>query len=427
MPNKYHTLQICCVGVNHSTSSVAIRERLAIGQSRLNEGLAVLRQYVECGVILSTCNRTEVYATSDKDGQFLEESLVNFLNEFTSVSFADLLPHIYLKKNASACGHLFRVASGLDSMIIGEYEVLGQISTSLEAAEKADMINLPLRNLFNQSLSTGRRVREETMISQSAVSVSSVAVELAKEVLGDLTGRVIAVIGAGEAGRLVAKAARDRGASGLIIYNRSREKAHLMADSLGADMIVDDITEALVEGDVAVSCTSAPHLVISSEQVRQATEIRKGRPLVLIDIAVPRDIDPQVRTIENVALYNIDDLNDICSINRNKRQSESIKAMNIIGAEAEKFVEWWDTLEIKPIVSALIQKAEDIRRKQLEMTLRKLPPMSEKQQECLESMTKAIVTKVLHDPIDYLKDDAQNKKEYSRMVSEIFRLDKEKV
>ena len=427
MPNRYNTLQICCIGVNHSTSPVAIREKLAISQSQLGEGLAVLRQHVECGVILSTCNRTEVYATADKDAQSLEESLVNFLNEFTGVSFVDLLPYIYLKKNVSACGHLFMVASGLDSMIIGEYEVLGQINASLEAAENAGMVNLPLRNLFQQSLSTGRRVREETMISQSAVSVSSVAVELAKEVLGDLTGKAVAVIGAGEAGRLVAKAARDRGASRLIIYNRSREKAKLLADSLGADWIVDDITEALVETDVAVSCTSAPHLVISCEQVRQAAEIRQGRPLVLIDIAVPRDIDPQIKTIENIALYNIDDLNDICNLNRNKRQSESLKAMNIIGVEAEKFVEWWGALEIKPIVSALIQKAEDIRRKQLEMTLKKLPPLSEKQQQSLEAMTKAIVTKVLHDPIDYLKDDAQNKKEYSRMVSEIFRLDKEKV
>jgi len=418
-------MQISAVGVNHSTAPVALREKLAVGSERLGASLEMLRQYADCGVILSTCNRTEVYATA-KPGQPVEESLINFINALTGVSFADLLPHIYLRKNASACGHLFRVASGLDSMIIGEHEVLGQVSAALEAAEKAGMVNLTLRNLFQQAISTGRRVREETAISKSAMSISSVAVDLARGVLGDLGNRCVLVIGAGEAGRLVAKAARERGASRLAIFNRSREKAEALAKSLGANKVASDLDEALAEADVVISCTSAPHMVVTMGQMEEIMRRRPGRQLVIIDIAVPRDIDPEIRMLDDVVLYNIDDLTDICNMNRTRRERESLKAMKIIREEADKFLEWWQSLEMKPIVAALIQKAEDIRQAQLEMTLKKLPPLDEKQQQSLESMTKAIVTKVLHDPIHYLKEDTQHKKEYSKMVSEIFRLDREK-
>jgi glutamyl-tRNA reductase len=253
-----------------------------------------------------------------------------------------------------------------------------------------------------------------------------VAVDLAKGVLGDLGKCHILVIGAGEAGRLVAQAAMERGARSLSIFNRSREKAVTLAGSLGSERVVSDLDEALAEADVAISCTAAPHAVVKLPQMEEVMRRRPGRPLVVIDIAVPRDIDPEIKMLDDVVLYNIDDLTDICNMNRTRRERESLKAMKIIREEADRFLEWWQSLEMKPIVAALIQKAEDIRRAQLDLTMKKLPPLDEKQQQSLEAMTKAIVTKVLHDPIHYLKDDAQNKKEYSKMVSEIFRLDREK-
>ncbi len=419
-------MQIGAVGVNHLTASVEMREKLAIGADRLGKGLELLRHHVKYGIILSTCNRTEVYAAAEA-GQPLEESLLNFLNALTGVSFADLLPHVYLRKNATACGHLFRVASGLNSMIIGECEVLGQVKIALGAAEKAGMVNLMLRNLFHQAISTGRRVREDTAISKSVLSVSSLAVELAQNVLGDIGSCCVLVIGAGEAGRLVARAAKERGSSNIVIFNRSREKALALAASLGTERVISDLTEALSEADVAISCTAAPHAVIKLEQMTEIMLRRPGRPLVIIDIAMPRDIDPEIKKLDHVILYNLDDLTDICNKNRIQRENESLKAMKIIREEADKFLDWWQSLEIKPVVAALIQKAEDVRRTQLEMTIKKMPPLSEKQHQSLDSMTKAIVTKVLHDPINYLKDDSPNKKEYSKMVKEIFRLEEEAI
>ncbi len=419
-------MHISAVGINHSTAPVSLREKLAIGSDRLPDGLLLLRHYVAHGVILSTCNRTEVYAATDV-GQDTEEAIINFLNTLTDLSFADLLPHIYLRKNETAFGHLFRVASGLDSMIIGEYEILGQVGQALEAAEKAGMANLTLRNLFQQAVYTGRRVREETGISKHALSVSSVAVDLAKGVVGDLSSCRILVIGAGEAGRLVAKAAMERGASQVTIYNRSRDKAAALAAALGTSMVAsENLVEELGAADVAISCTAAPHMVLKRPQVEPVMNSRPDRPLVIIDIAVPRDMDPEIKKLDNVTLYNIDDLTSVCNQNRSQRERESLRAMAIIKGEADRFLEWWQALEMKPVVSALTQKAEGIRQAQLEMTLKKLPDLSEEQRQSLEAMTRAIVTKVLHDPIKYLKDNAHSKKEHSRMVSEIFRLDREK-
>jgi glutamyl-tRNA reductase len=419
-------MHISAVGINHSTAPVPLREKLAISSDKLPDSLLLLHHYAAHGVILSTCNRTEVYAAADTS-QDTEEAIISFLNNLTGVSFADLLPHIYLRKNETAFGHLFRVASGLSSMIIGEHEILGQVGQALEAAEKADMVNLPLRNLFQQAIGTGRRVREETGISKNALSVSSVAVDLAKGVVGDLNNCRILVIGAGEAGRLVAKAAMERGASQVIIYNRSREKAAALAAALGTTSVAsENLTEELGAADVAISCTAAPHMVLKRSQVEPVMNNRPDHPLVIIDIAVPRDMDPEINKLDNVVLYNIDDLTSACDQNRSQRERESLRAMAIIKAEADRFLEWWQALEMKPVVSALTQKAEDIRQAQFKMTLKKMPALSEEERENLEAMTRAIVTKVLHDPIKYLKENAHDKKEHSSMLSEIFRLDGEK-
>ncbi len=415
-------MHVNVVGVNHNTTPLRFLERLAITTPQLHDSLLLLRQQVSHGIILSTCNRTEVYTVAS-DAYPIEQSSINFLKTRADIPDDDLLPHIYRHKDETVFEHLFRVASGLDSMIIGEFEVLGQVGRALEAAEKARMVNLPLRNLFRHAIRTGRRVREETLISKNALSVSSVAVDLATRIVGDLSSCKILVIGAGETGKLVAKAAKKRGASQLIVYNRSRERASALAETLGtATVATGNLMEELSTADIAISCTAAPHMVLKLQQVQKAMSTRPDCPLVIIDIAVPRDVDPEVKLIKNVFLYNIDNLTETSALNRKQREGEIQKSIGIIKNEVDKFTTWWQALEVRPVVSAMTKKGEDIRRAQLDKTLKKLPGLSDEERGSLEAMTKAIVTKILNDPIQYLKKNPRNKRDYIQMVNELFQL-----
>jgi glutamyl-tRNA reductase len=415
-------MHVSLVGVNHNTTPLRFLEKLAITTPQLHDSLLLLRQQVSHGIILSTCNRTEVYAVAS-DVYPIEQSSINFLKTRADISDDDLLPHIYRHKDETVFEHLFRVASGLDSMIIGEFEVLGQVGRALEAAEKARMVNLPLRNLFRHAIRTGRRVREETLISKNALSVSSVAVDLATRIVGDLSSCKILVVGAGETGRLVAKAAKKRGASQIIVYNRSRERASALAEALGTAMVASgNLMEELSTADIAISCTAAPHIVLKLHQVEKAMSTRPNRPLVIIDIAVPRDVDPGVKLIKNVFLHNIDNLTETSASNRKQREGEIQRALGIIKDEVDKFTSWWQALEVRPLVSAMTKKGENIRRAQLDKTLKKLQGLSDEERGRLEAMTKAIVTKILNDPIQYLKKNPHNKPDYIQMVNELFQL-----
>jgi glutamyl-tRNA reductase len=415
-------MHVSLVGVNHNTTPLRFLEKLAITTPQLHDSLLLLRQQVSHGIILSTCNRTEVYAVAS-DVYPIEQSSINFLKTRADISDDDLLPHIYRHKDETVFEHLFRVASGLDSMIIGEFEVLGQVGRALEAAEKARMVNLPLRNLFRHAIRTGRRVREETLISKNALSVSSVAVDLATRIVGDLSSCKILVVGAGETGRLVAKAAKKRGASQIIVYNRSRERASALAEALGTAMVASgNLMEELSTADIAISCTAAPHIVLKLHQVEKAMSTRPNRPLVIIDIAVPRDVDPGVKLIKNVFLHNIDNLTETSASNRKQREGEIQRALGIIKDEVDKFTSWWQALEVRPLVSAMTKKGENIRRAQLDKTLKKLQGLSDEERGRLEAMTKAIVTKILNDPIQYLKKNPHNKQDYIQMVNELFQL-----
>lgn len=417
-------MHVSLVGVNHNTTPLRFLEKLAITTSQLHDSLLLLRQQVSHGIILSTCNRTEVYAVAS-DAYPIEQSSINFLKTRADISDDDLLPHIYCHKDETVFEHLFRVASGLDSMIIGEFEVLGQVGRALEAAEKARMVNLPLRNLFRHAIRTGRRVREETLISKNALSVSSVAVDLATRIVGDLSSCKILVVGAGETGRLVAKAAKKRGASQIIVYNRSRERASALAKALGTAMVASgNLMEELSTADIAISCTAAPHIVLKLHQVQKAMSTRPNRPLVIIDIAVPRDVDPEVKLIKNVFLHNIDNLTETSASNRKQREGEIQKAAEIIKDEVDKFTTWWQALEVRPLVSAMTKKGEDIRRAQLDKTLKKLQSLSAEERDSLEAMTKAIVTKILNDPIQYLKKNAHNEQDHIQLVNELFQLNR---
>lgn len=409
------------VGLNHDTTPVALRGKTAISADRLDDALRLFREYVSHGAILSTCNRTELYFVSNAVG---DEPGVEFLKAWSNLPEAVLRRHVYTCRNEETFEHLFRVASGLESMIIGEYEVLGQVRHALKAAEKADMVNLPLRNLFHRAIGAGRKVREQTGISRNALSISSVAVTLVQRVVNDLEKCRVLVIGAGEAGRLAAKAALDRGASHVVVYNRSRKRAQQVVRELGTATIASgSLIEELRTSDIVISCTSAPHPVLRASTVREVMDARPGQPLVIIDISVPCDAEPEIGEIDGVFLHNIDDLIEFCDINRSQRENEVQMAADILRAELDKFREWWRDLEIRPVIGALMTKAEKVRRAQLALTMKKLPKLTDEERYSLEAMTRAVIAEVLKDPIKYLKERSGNNSDHVSLVEEVFHLE----
>jgi glutamyl-tRNA reductase len=418
-------MQIHVAGVNHSTTPIEIRERLAVSNDRLSDALSLLHKHVSQGLILSTCNRIEVYSVAE--GRDSSQPGIDFFKSWANIAHADLLPYIYCYQNEAAVRHLFHVASGLDSMIIGEFEILGQVKNSLEEANKARMVEHPLRTLLHQALRVGRQVREKTGISKNALSVSSVAVELAAKAIGDLTKCKALVIGTGEAGRLVAKALKERGIAQITATSRSYEKASALAKTLGGSSVdIGSLGQELAGCDIAISCTGAPHFILDLKTMENTMLARSNRPLVIIDIAVPRDVDPEVRRLSNIFLYYIDDFTHISDRNRKQRETETQKAMEIIESEVKRFAARWQTMEVKPIISSLVGKAEAIRQAQLKLTLKKLRRLSTEEQQSLEAMTKAIVQKILHDPIQHLKKDAEERDDYIRLIAELFQLDRDK-
>jgi glutamyl-tRNA reductase len=422
---KPYSIQIHVAGVNHSTTPIEIRERLAVSNDRLPEALSLLRKYVSQGLILSTCNRIEIYAVAGGAGSY--QPCSDFFRAWANVSDADLSSYVYYHQDEEAVSHLFRVASGLDSMIIGEFEILGQVKNSLEEASKAEMVGYPLRTLLHKALRVGRQVREKTGISKNALSVSSVAVELAAKAIGDLTKRKALVIGTGEAGRLVAKALKERGIAQITTTSRSYEKASALARTLGGiSADIGSLGQELAGCDIAISCTGAPHFILDLKTIENVMSARSNRPIVIIDIAVPRDVDPEVRKLSNIFLYYIDDFTHISDRNRKQRETEIQKAMEIIEAEVERFTSQWQTMEVKPVISSLVGKAEAVRQAQLKLTLKKLRRLSPEERQSLEAMTKAIVQKILHDPIQRLKSDADERDDYIRLVAELFKLDRDK-
>ena len=312
-------------------------------------------------------------------------------------------------------------------MIVGEYEVLGQVRQALTAAENAKMVNLPLRHISQSAIRVGRRVREETGISRSAISVSSVAVDLATEIVDNLESCKMLVIGAGEAGRLVAKVAKERGVSRITVASRTQERASTLAATLGGLPIgLNNLGRELNTCNIVVTCADAPHWIVNVDHVEKAMRNRPELPLVIIDIAVPRNVEPAVGQINNVFLYNIDDLTGISSLNLKQREGEVQKAAEIITVEVNKLIDWWRALEIRPVITALMSKAEDIRHTQLTRTLKNMRPLSDEERDSLEAMTKSIVTKILKGPVQHLKAKANSNGDYAEVICELFHLNGEK-
>jgi glutamyl-tRNA reductase len=320
-----------------------------------------------------------------------------------------------------AARHLFRVASGIESMVLGESEILGQVRSAFAAANAAGTHNAVLSRLFHTAIRVGRRVRSETHINRHSVSVSSTAVALARRTLRDLSSRTVLVVSAGEAGKLAARSLADHGASRLLVTSRTARRARELAEELeGEPVAFRRLSAAMAEADIVISSSAAPGFLIGPREVEQAAAGRDGRPLLMIDIAVPRDIDPAVRQVPGVHLYDIDDLQGLVEQNRDARRREVGKAERIIDAELERFGEWLRTRSVIPTVAALRTRAEAVRQGEVERTLKRLGELSPRQRQRVEAMANALVQKLLHDPIARLKGDDGER--YVDAVRELFGL-----
>lgn len=414
-------MYLVTVGLNYRSAPLETREKLSLGQADFGDALGSLLQHVEQGVPIFTCNRTEVYAAGSRE--IPVKAVQEYLASLSGMSQRELAPYLYIHQQEDAVRHLFRVTSGLDSMILGEFEVLGQVRRAMEDARSQKLLPMPMRRLFEDAVRLGRRVRNETAISHEAVSVSSAAVEQARRIFGEVKGRKVLIVSAGEAGELALEAVVKAGAFDVRVTSRYPERAEKLVGMLGGTVLpYSQIEEGIAESDIVITSSYAPHFIIHPYQVQHAMKLRPQRPLLLIDIAVPRDIDPDVGKIPGVHLCDIDGLKEVCEANRTRREQEVEKVSAIIEGEVTKFVQWWRGQAVVPTVVALREKAEAIRQAKLAGALRRLKNLSEEDRAQIEALTVSLVDKILHDPISCLKNDGVSPVR-SEVVRELFKLD----
>ncbi len=408
---------ILAVGTSYKIAPLEAREAISFATPELEEALLFLSRYVGQGTILSTCNRSEIYALAEEPERGYQR-IKHFLTDYHHASAASFSGYLRTYVQEEAVSHLFKVASGMDSMIIGEEQILGQVRKAWELARSTGCAGHRLSRLFHRALQVGNRVRSETQISRYAPSVSQTALEVVKRATGSLDSRSMLLIGAGETGELTAKIAKRSQIDRLTVTSRTYEKAQALAQRIdGRAVPIEELTESMVSSDIVISSTSAEGFVLGPEEIRKVMQQRDHHPLLLIDIAIPRDIDPEVANIDNVFLYNIDTLRSSSTFD--PEQSEVAKAEAIINSEVTRFMEWWHGLESVPTITALRAKAEAIRQKELAKTLSKMPQLEEVERDRINALTKAITNKILHHPIISLKT---RNEEYLQIVRQLFDL-----
>ena len=412
------------VGVSHKTAPVEARERLAISGAELPAFLGLLKERYGTGYALSTCNRTEIYV-SDSSGRASEASLATVLGEFKSVNVADLEQSLYSLESEEAVRHLFRVASGVDSMVVGEAQILGQVRSAMSAAHNANSIDSILSKLLHMAIRVGRRARHETAISRYSTSISTLAVRLARRLLGELDQHTVLVVSAGEAGKLAARTLVDSGVARLLVVNRDSERALELATQLGGVAVpFEKLAEALSEADIVISSSGATHYLVTRDLASEALALRDGKPMMFVDIAVPRDIDPEIRNLANAHLFDIDDLQSLAEDNIREREREVERVEEMVDEEVERFAQWWRSLDVVPTISALRQRADEIRRAELSRTLTRMPGLSEEERERVDALTRAMMKKLLHEPIARLRDPERGREE-TAAVRHLFGLDRD--
>lgn len=418
---------IALLGTNHKSAPVEIREQLAqVCRSEVHplQRLPQLESVREM-FVLSTCNRVEVLFTCEGFDRALEEVKSLIAHHLGHRGTARLEPFLYFYRNNDAVSHLFRVASSLDSMVIGEPQILGQIKSAYREATEYRTVGVVLNRLLHKAFSVAKRVRSETRIGSCAVSISYAAVELARKIFGELHDKRVLLVGAGEMAELAAEHLRGQGVRQMVVTNRTLERALGLARKFKAETIpFGHLLDALGSVDIVLTSTGAPEPILRYEDVKSRMRGRRNRSLFFIDIAVPRDVEPRVNEIGNVYLYDIDDLKGIVDLNREERRKEAERAEHIIDEETLKFQSWLATLDIVPTIIALRNKAEAIRRSELQRTLTHLPDLDGKERRAIEILTESIVRKLLHDPILFLKKKAEreSRQRFVDAAQQIFNL-----
>ncbi|MEW6416689.1 MAG: glutamyl-tRNA reductase [Nitrospirota bacterium] len=420
-------MKVFVVGLNHKTADVDVREKLAFNGSKLEDGLIRFKKLPEVqeAMILSTCNRVELYANVS-DTIKASESIKTFLSEFHNINKGSLDNALYIYDNVNAVRHIFRVASSLDSMVIGEPQILGQLKDAFEFALEKKTTGILLNKLMKKAISVAKKVRTETRIAENAVSISFAAVELARKIFTDLSKRVCMLLGAGEMAELAARHLLNNGVKEVMVSNRTYERACELAKEFhGKPVKFDEFIDEMVRTDIVICSTGAHKYILMKNQMQKVMKDRKQRQVFIIDISVPRNIDPEINDLDNVYLYNIDDLQGVVDANIFERQREAEKAEKIIEEEIETFLKWQSSLDSVPTIIALRDKAEEIKKEELDKLLSKISGIGEKDKEAIEYMATAIINKLIHPPTMALKEDTEDKDILIAVIKKLYGLNEE--
>lgn len=422
-------MNLVLAGVNHKTAPLELREKLCSLLPAPKESYSLLLSYpqIQEAFYYTTCNRVEVLCVSDKASEAAAR-LTSFLGRHPEVTPSALSPSLYVYQDQEAVRHLFRVAASLDALVVGEPQILGQVKAAYRQATEFRATGPILNRLLHKTFSVAKRVRRETGIGDHAVSVSYAAVSLGKKIFGDLRGKNVLLLGAGEMAELALEHLKGQQVGRIVIANRTFERGLRLARRFGGEAVtLEELPQQLLSADILLSSTGSDTYLLTREEVRQAMRRRRQRPLFLIDIAVPRDLDPAINDLDNVYLYNIDDLKAVVAENRERRQEAAAQAERLVLAETRKFMDWLDTLAVYPTIISLKEKARAICQAELKKTLSHLGPLTPEQKQALEVLTQSVAHKLLHDPIIFLKRNHHKKRgrEELALVRRLFNLDPE--
>jgi len=399
-------MTLALIGVNHKTAPIELRERLAIGRDQLPEvmrALAGVPGVIEC-LIVSTCNRVEMLAAVDGAGV----DLAGFLQRQFGIEAAELAPHLYEHRDRQAVRHLFRVAASLDSMVVGESQILGQVKDAFAVARECGTVSAQLERLLQSAFTAAKRVRSETEIGSHSISIASVAVELARKIFGSLSGHTVFLVGAGKMSELAARSLVQQGAGKILVANRTLERAEdLAARFQGRVVPFERLHDSASQADIVITSTGAPHPIFLREHGQAFLHRRRNRPMIFIDIAVPRDVDPAMNRLEGIFVYDIDDLQAVAAAHLAERGRVAQDAEALIAAEVERFVERQRTVNAAPAIVALQRQAEEIRQAELRRVQSRLGSLSAEQLATVEALTRGLVNKFLHQPMQALKQAAR--------------------
>ena len=414
------------MGINHRTAPVEVRERLAISTSRLPDACQRLARHpgIEEGMILSTCNRVEL-VTATQNGS---ADLRSFLRDYFELNPAQFEPHLYQLHEREAVRHLFRVASSLDSMIVGEPQILGQVKEAYAIARGVGALHAQLDCLLTRAFAVAKRVRTETAVGSSAVSVASVAVELAKRIFGSLEGRTVYLVGAGKMTELAARHLIAHGAASIFVTNRTHERAMALANKFNAQVIrFEELYETVDRADIVITSTGAPHAIFRREHGERFLARRRNRPMFFIDIAVPRDVDPELNKLDGIFVYDIDDLQQAVSSHIADRHQEASHAEQIIESEVDRYFQRLKTLDLVPTIVSLQGQFETIRQAEIDRIRGRMGTVTPEQELAIEALTRGIVNKILHMPISTLKIAARDSEATTMLdlVRRMFKLSEE--